>query len=327
MEALSGWVLREHKPALALKDVADERVSETVFQRRQELNIGSTIVVPVQYQEQIKGTLTAINGLDAPNFNEQDVELMIALGNQAALALENVRLYEAEQHRAQELQAQNEELDAFAHTVAHDLKSPLSNLMGFVDLLVSEEGVDETVRMYGGYIYKSGQKMVNIIDELLLLSQVRQADVKPVPIDMERVVKETRKRLRSQLEDYKAELIVSEEWPIVLGYSSWVEEIWVNYMSNAMKYGGRPPRVELRYTQLSNNFVKFHVVDNGAGLSPEAKNNLFTPFERLEQVGKIEGYGLGLSIVRRIAEKLGGEVGVESKPGQGSAFFFTLPLA
>jgi signal transduction histidine kinase len=327
MEALSGWVLREHKPALALKDVADERVSETVFQRRQELDVGSTIVVPVQYQEQIKGTLTAINGLDAPNFNEQDVELMMALGNQAALALENVRLYEAEQHRAQELQAQNEELDAFAHTVAHDLKSPLSNLMGFVDLLVSEEGVDETVRMYGGYIFKSGQKMVNIIDELLLLAQVRQADVKPVPLDMERIVKESRKRLRHHFDDYKAELIVPEEWPIVLGYSTWVEEIWVNYMSNAMKYGGRPPRVELRYVQLPNNFVKFQVVDNGAGLSPEAKNSLFTPFERLEQVGKIEGYGLGLSIVRRIAEKLGGKVGVESEPGQGSAFFFTLPLA
>jgi signal transduction histidine kinase len=144
---------------------------------------------------------------------------------------------------------------------------------------------------------------------------------------MERIVKESRKRLRHHFDDYKAELIVPEEWPIVLGYSTWVEEIWVNYMSNAMKYGGRPPRVELRYVQLPNNFVKFQVVDNGAGLSPEAKNSLFTPFERLEQVGKIEGYGLGLSIVRRIAEKLGGKVGVESEPGQGSAFFFTLPLA
>jgi signal transduction histidine kinase len=120
--------------------------------------------------------------------------------------------------------------------------------------------------------------------------------------------------------------------------------VWANYLVNALKYGGRPPRVELGFGELATPIpgakrdgkrrigepaqIRFWVRDNGPGIAPEDQARLFTPFTRLDQV-RAKGHGLGLSIVRRIVERLGGQVGVESHgvPSQGSEFFFTLPAA
>jgi len=138
------------------------------------------------------------------------------------------------------------------------------------------------------------------------------------------------RRLAGMIKENQAEIILQEAsaWPVALGYGPWVEQIWVNYLSNAIKYGGRPPCVEMGATQQPDNMIRFWVHDNGNGLSLDEQAQLFTPFTRLGQV-RAQGYGLGLSIVRRIVEKLGGQVGIESDgvPGHGSVFFFTLPSA
>jgi signal transduction histidine kinase len=111
-----------------------------------------------------------------------------------------------------------------------------------------------------------------------------------------------------------------------MGYTTWVEEVWVNYLSNAMKYGGRPPQIDIGATPLDNGMIRFWVKDNGDGIPPEKLPELFTRFKRLNTL-RATGHGLGLSIVKGIVEKLGGEVGVESEnvPGKGSVFSFTLP--
>jgi signal transduction histidine kinase len=105
-----------------------------------------------------------------------------------------------------------------------------------------------------------------------------------------------------------------------------VEEIWVNYLSNALKYSGRPPHIVLGAARQPDRRVRFWVQDNGRGIHPEDQAKLFMPFSQLSQA-QTEGHGLGLSIVQRIVEKLGGEVDVESEPGQGSTFSFILPAA
>ncbi|MCB8946274.1 MAG: PAS domain S-box protein [Ardenticatenaceae bacterium] len=328
MDGLPGWVLRHQQPALALKNEPDPRVSSAIFERRAELNIGSIIVVPVHYQGQTMGTLIAMNGYKQPDFTEQDKELMMAMSNHVALALENVRLYEAEQQRTRELQAHNEELDAFAHTVAHDLKAPLSNLIGFAEMLALDSvGLDDFLHRQATHIHNNGRKMNNIIDELLLLSQVRKADLEVVPVNIGRTVHEAIERLADLVEEHRPQITQPDAWPMALGYASWIEEIWVNYISNAIKYGGASQIVRLNYQHLPHQLIRFEVTDNGHGMTVEEQGRLFRPFERLEQLGKIEGHGLGLSIVRRIAEKLGGQVGVESQPGQGSTFYFILPAA
>ena len=143
---------------------------------------------------------------------------------------------------------------------------------------------------------------------------------------MAKVVTQGQERLALMIEDYQGEITLPEQWPTASGYAPWIEEVWVNYISNGLKYGGTPPRLELGATPQNNAMIRFWVRDNGQGLSSEAQTILFTEFTRLDQI-RVQGYGLGLSIVRRIIDKLGGQVGVESIVGQGSTFYFTLPYA
>ncbi|MBU0703340.1 MAG: hypothetical protein KKC18_05680 [Chloroflexi bacterium] len=227
-----------------------------------------------------------------------------------------------------ELEARNKELDAFAHTVAHDLKNPLSLVVGFAETLEREDyatPLDDKLRRYLYTIAHNMHKMNSIIDELLLLAQVRQMEkVKMWPLNMASIIAEAQKRLVSLIEEHQAEIILPDAWIVALGYEPWVEEVWANYISNGIKYGGRPPHVELGATAQADSMVRFWVRDNGAGLTPEEQARLFMPFAQLNQT-HAKGYGLGLSIVQRIVEKLGGQVGVESEIGQGSVFSFTSP--
>ena len=138
------------------------------------------------------------------------------------------------------------------------------------------------------------------------------------------VVTQVHQRLAHTIDEYQGQIIMPKTWPPALGYAPWIEEIWANYLSNGLKYGGKPPRLELGATPIDKNYIRFWVHDNGQGMTEEEQNRLFVPFTRITQA-RIEGHGLGLSIVQRIAEKCGGQVGVDSQIGQGSRFYFSLP--
>ncbi len=244
---------------------------------------------------------------------------------------ERRRTEAALRQRTVELQTHNEELDAFAHTVAHDLKNPLALTIGFADALMTRYAdlSDQELEKYLETIARNGRRMRRIIDELLLLSSVRRLqEVEITPLDMGAIVSQAREREAQLIEERQPTIIVPESWPTALGHGPWIEEVWANYLSNALKYGGHPPHVELGATVQDDGQVRFWVKDNGPGLTPEEQDQLFKPFTRLAQV-RVQGHGLGLSIVRRIVNKLSGKVGVESAgvPGQGSTFYFTLPAA
>lgn len=227
-----------------------------------------------------------------------------------------------------DLMAQISELNAFAHTVAHDLKNPMALIVGFTELLLSEQE-DLPMKqqtLYLEKVQKAGRKAANIIDELLLLASVRQQGVHMEPIDMASVVMLAQDRLTYVVSEYKAEIRLPESWPLALGHAPWVEEVWANYLSNALKYGGRPPLIELGAERTAVNQIRFWIRDNGPGIPPEKQPTLFTEFVRLSE-RNVEGQGLGLSIVQRIVHKLSGEVGVISQDGVGSEFYFTLPAA
>ncbi|MDM8528882.1 hybrid sensor histidine kinase/response regulator [Anaerolineales bacterium HSG24] len=221
-----------------------------------------------------------------------------------------------------------EELDTFAHTVAHDLKNPLGVTVSYAQFLskYGDQLAPDQLTKYTDIIMKNGYKMTSIIDELLLLASARKEEVELRPLDMEHIVNEVQDRLLYIIEESEATVVVPEHWPVAVGYGPWVEEVWANYISNAVKYGGSPPRIELSALVENNDMVQFRVWDNGQGLSSEQQAKLFTPFTRLKRK-KVDGHGLGLSIVQRIVEKLDGGVGVISPniPGQGSVFYFTLP--
>lgn len=222
------------------------------------------------------------------------------------------------------------ELDAFAHTVAHDLKSPLGLIVGYAGLLedsFSDFSYAEALEMIAA-ILRGGQKMNRIIEDLLMFASTRRLDaVQPTALDMAKIIQEALARLQNLVEERRAEIELVDigGWPVAAGYAPWVEEVWANYISNAIKYGGTPPQLKLGASLESDDQIRFWVSDNGAGISPDEQAQLFKMFTRLG-VTQIAGHGLGLSIVQRIVSRLGGSVGVQSQPGQGSEFSFTLPL-
>ncbi|RKZ72265.1 MAG: hybrid sensor histidine kinase/response regulator [Gammaproteobacteria bacterium] len=233
--------------------------------------------------------------------------------------------------RTLELEKRNMELDAFARTVAHDLKNPLNAVIGYTEMLeedcsnntIPNEETKETLHL----VIQAGQKMFSIIKALLLLAGItKQTNLELQPLDMANIITQVSQRLSYMSQEFQPNINLPEKWPVVLGYAPWVEEIWTNYISNAIKYGGKPPRVELGADPEAKGMIRFWVQDNGTGLTPEAKNKLFTPFTRLHG-DSAEGHGLGLSIVQQIVEKLNGQIGVETQEGKGSRFYFTLPVA
>ncbi len=307
-----------------------------------EEGVRSYVAVPLFIQSQLVGTLI-LEATEPRAFTAEHIAIAMEVAASLAVTIRQARLYERVQkeltERVQaeeilrqhtgELEARNAELDAFAHTVAHDLKNPVSSVVGYADVLRRNyAALREEVRLeFLDVITRNAGKMASIIDELLLLSSVRgMGKLEMHPLEMGRIVAEARGRLLHLIEEHQAEILLPDQWPVAMGYGPWVEAVWVNYVNNALKYGGDPPRAELGSTVHADGWIRFWVRDNGPGLSAEEQARLFTPFERLHEV-RAHGHGLGLSIVQRIVKRLGGQVGVESSglPGEGCEFYFTLP--
>jgi PAS domain S-box-containing protein len=234
----------------------------------------------------------------------------------------------AMRQKAAELEVRNIALDEFAHTMAHQVQGLLSQMVGYASYLEMQYGreLDDQFRTAIARIVQSGHKMNNVVSELLLLASIRGGDVAIEPLNMQRVVAEVLKRLRYQIEQSKVEIYLPESWPVASGYGSWIEEAWVNYISNGIKYGGDPPRLELGSTRMPDGMIRFWVRDNGIGIPEIDQKQLFRPHTRLGPK-QVRGEGLGLSIVRRVVARCGGQVGVESHEGEGSLFWFSLPPA
>lgn len=225
------------------------------------------------------------------------------------------------------LQTRNEELNAYAHTVAHELQASLASIIGYAEMLVDVRGTlsqaeaDECI----GALARNTRRMSSVIEELLVFASIREEDVLIQPLDMKLIVDNALDRLDYLIKESNAQIILPESYETAAGYAPWVEEIWLNYFSNALKYGGKPPVIRLGSTHLGDT-IEFWIKDNGRGLTEEEQNNIFKSFAKSD-APRIKGHGLGLSIVKRIANKLRGHVRVVSTPGQGSTFHLILPAA
>lgn len=281
--------------------------------------------------EQLAKGEVIIHTADGPRYFEQLLSPVRDEAGHVVMALSTMRDVTERQHAeetlrryASDLHGRNEELETFARTVAHDLKSPLGNILGFTELLTARPNLAvETRTDFVQTIARNASKMASIIDELLLLAKVRKGEMVLTPLDMSRIVSEVLHRLTFSITEAAAAIYTPNSWPAAMGYAPWVEEVWVNYVSNALKYGGQPPHIELGYDEYGSS-VRFWVKDDGHGVPAEEREKLFTPFVQLSTV-RATGHGLGLSIVRQIVDKMGGTVDCDSSPN-GSVFSFTLPV-
>jgi two-component system sensor histidine kinase/response regulator len=282
------------------------------------------MITSYEPSENLLEQLTLRPGLDSPKqFGSLGLPDSAVWNELKALQKTNERL----RQQAASLQSRNEELEAYAHTIAHALKNPLAVLILISSAIAEIKDLTrQEIQEYMQQINSTAFEMRNSIDDLIMLSEVEKTDRLAEPLEMNMIVADALKRLQGMTRDYKGHIITPKTWPVAIGYAPWIEEVWVNYISNALKYGGRSPRIELGASIQPDGMVRFWTRDNGPGISKGNQRRLFSPFTRLGKVQR-PGSGLGLSIVHRIIDKSGGQAGVESEAGQGSLFFFTLPTS
>lgn len=283
-----------------------------------EMGARSYMGVPVIGDGRIWGVLYATNDRTT-SFTTQGINFIQNLATIAATALHKVNL-------TQELMFANDNLNAYTHTVAHDLKTPLQKIAHYLEAIKLENlELPAPLDTYTFYMNKVVYQTFEIIDELLVLAELKNSDsIVYQPLDTAKMIDEIQLRLQALIEKSEPQIITPPEWPVIVGHESWIKAIWTNFISNAIKYGDTPPIIELGYDHPQEDKIRCWVRDNGQGLTPEQQDQLFVTQTRFDQM-EIEGHGFGLSIVKRIIDKMGGEIGVESTLGQGSLFFFMLP--
>jgi two-component system, sensor histidine kinase and response regulator len=231
-------------------------------------------------------------------------------------------------HRLQrELVSKNAELEAYAHTIAHSLKTPLATANRFLEILHKYKSAElpPEQRQLVQQAFEAMAMTGEVVDALLLLSTVSQQSVELQPLDMHAVIENVQRQLGELQVRTQASIQLPQSWPRAMGYAPWVAEVWLNLLSNAFKYGGSPPRVMLGGTA-DGSQVRFWVRDNGEPLSEDERARVFTPFTRLHRE-RAAGHGLGLATVQRIVARLGGTVGARLAPDGGNEFSFSLPAA
>ncbi len=234
----------------------------------------------------------------------------------------HLRLY----HLQKQLNDNNQNLENFASTVAHDLKNPLTGIQSMLSMMPChpETHLHGEDAAYLGLIHQETDRAIEIIDSLLLLASSDSQNLAFETINMTQSVGKIITHLQYLIERYQGKVEIKTPLPHIYSYQPWVLTILENYISNALKYAGEPPQIRISAKQQQQHW-RFCIQDNGEALSLEQQQLLFKPFSRLYNKKNIEGHGLGLSIVKAITHKLGGDAGVESHMETGNCFYFSLP--
>ncbi len=305
------------------------------------MRIPSVLCLPMRRHGELAGMLYLENRLTAHVFTAERVALLHTLLAQAAISLENAHLYQDLAHEIQErkqiedqlrdhnteLESKNAELERFAYTVSHDLRSPLVTIKGFLGLLEedAEAGRWESMREDIARIHKASNHMSELLEDLLDLSRVGHLAGPPTAIPLLDLIQETLELLTIPLAKAGIEIQMSPPFPVIHGDRVRLREVLQNLVENAAKFmGDQPnPRIEIGTFEDGEGATVIFVRDNGCGIEGEHQKVIFGLFQQLNQ--SIEGTGVGLTLVRRIVEVHGGRVWVESEgPGHGSTFCFTL---
>jgi PAS domain S-box-containing protein len=225
-----------------------------------------------------------------------------------------------------ELKRSNEELEQFAYVISHDLREPARTVKSYLDLLEKryQGELDEKADVFIDHAVDGAERMQEMIGALLDLSRVGTRGDDPAPTDAEEVLKRVLGSLERAIEDADAE-VTYDSLPTVMADEAQLAQVFQNLIANAIKFRreGVPPHVHISAEREGDEWL-FSVADNGIGIDPEQADRIFQIFQRLHTREEYEGLGMGLALCKRIVERHDGCIWVESKPGKGSTFYFTL---
>ena len=282
--------------------------------------------VPIRHAGQITGLIT-LEGQQANSLEKEDTDFVERLADRAAVAINNARLY-------RDVQAANKAKSDFISLVTHELRLPMTSIKGYTDLMVSGMSGDltEQQQQFLGIVKRNVERMSDLVRDLSDINRIESGrmnfELKAFPFleVVEDVADSMREGITTRQQTLKVD--IPQDLPLVYADPKRMSQVVTNLVSNANKYtpDGGQIVVRVRYDK---SFARVSIMDNGLGISEEDQKKLFTQFFRADNrdVQKQQGWGLGLSIVKKMVEAQGGEIWFESKLGEGSTFSFTAPLA
>jgi signal transduction histidine kinase len=269
------------------------------------------------------------------NLSNEQLQIQLTERQHAAAEIQqlNATLEQKVSDRTAQLQEINQELEAFAYSVSHDLRAPLRTIQGFAQALKEDysDRLDDSGKEYLQSITADAVQMDRLITELLAYSQLTRTKITLQPVALMATIESACKQLEMDLQEKQAEITVTTPIPTVLAHNPTLTQAIANLLSNALKFikPESRPQVEIKYQLAQRDrqqWVRLWIIDNGIGIASSDTERIFRIFERLHGIETYPGTGIGLAIVRKSIERMGGCVGVESQLGQGSRFWIELPL-
>ncbi len=236
---------------------------------------------------------------------------------------------ESLQKALEEAKVKNHELEQFAYVASHDLKEPLRMVTSFMELLQKRykagDSLDEKAMTFIHFAVDGGKRMQQLISDLLDFSRIGAKDAEKELTDLNKVIAEVRLNLMSQMDECNAVLTVEDTLPVLPGFRPELSRLFQNIISNAIKFrnGHVQPLITIRAAEAQSHWV-FEISDNGIGIADHNYQKIFEIFGRLNSRENYSGTGMGLAISKKIVEKHGGKIWVESQLGAGSTFYFTI---
>jgi PAS domain S-box-containing protein len=327
-DCISGWVMLNGTPALITDIYADDRIP---FEAYRPTFVKSLAMFPVNTDQPV----AAIGNYWSDNHNPSEIEIQLlqTLADAAARAVENVRILKELEQRVQErtaqLEAVNRELEAFSYSVSHDLKAPLRGIDGYSRLLEEDhmERFAPEGRQFVRNIRQGAAQMHELIDDLLNYSRLERRTLQSVPIDLSTLLQAVLAERADEVAQSGAVLDVEVPGISVRADREGLAMVLRNLLENALKFtrDASPPTIEIK-ARIEDTMAILSIRDNGIGFDMKFHDRIFDIFQRLQRSEDYPGTGVGLALVRKAMQRMGGTVRAESSPGKGATFTLEIPV-
>jgi len=328
-------VINTQKPLVIHISNPDADPNELAYMSQQ--SVGTLLMLPLVLKGQAIGVIEIETLKEEYKYTDDEINLLSTLANQAAISLENARLYEEQIETAEQLRELDQLKSQFLANMSHELRTPLNSIIGFSRVIM--KGIDGPVTDHQqqdlSAIYNAGQHLLKMINDILDVSKIDagKMELSFEDVNVVDIISSVLSTARGLVKDKPIELItaIEDDLPIITADSTRIRQILLNLISNATKFTDRGSITVSARQQLNDKGtpeVYIGITDTGIGIPPEDQKKLFEPFVQVDgsPTRTTGGTGLGLSITRMLVEMHRGEIGLESEVNKGSNFFFTLPI-